>query len=111
MASIERTAYPRYNRFLTPQEIQTQYTLTDDERAWLQSITRGDNPTLCAALLLKAFQHLGYFPSLDHIPPAIIHHVRTTLQLPPLTTPLISPRTLYTYYRLIRERLGILPVA
>ena len=32
MASIERTAYPRYNRFLTPQEIQTQYTLTDDER-------------------------------------------------------------------------------
>ena len=24
MASIERTAYPRYNRFLTPHEIQTQ---------------------------------------------------------------------------------------
>jgi len=65
MASIERTAYPRYNRFLTPQEIQTQYTLTDDERAWLQTITRGDNPTLCGALLLKAFQHLGYFPPLD----------------------------------------------
>jgi Tn3 transposase DDE domain/Domain of unknown function (DUF4158) len=108
MASIERTAYPRYNRFLTPQEIQTQYTLTDDERAWLQTITRGDNPTLCAALLLKAFQHLGYFPSLDQVPPAIIHHVRTTLQLSPLTTPLVSPRTLYTYYRLIRERLGIL---
>ena len=67
MASIERTAYPRYQRSLTPAELRLHYTLTDDERAWLQATTRGSARMLCCAVLLKAVQHLGYFPGLFHV--------------------------------------------
>jgi hypothetical protein len=108
MASIERTAYPRYRRFLTPHELRTDYTLTEDERVWVDTVTRGDNRRLCCALLLKAAQHLHYFPAIKEIPPAIIHHLRVTLDLPPTTTPTVSVRTLYTYHRLIRQRLGLI---
>ena len=107
MASIERTAYPRYNQFLTAAELDTHYTISPDERSWIVSVSRLPSRQLCCALLLKAIQHLNFFPTFDHIPPAIIHHVRAALELPLTTTPTISTRTLYTYHRLIRERLDI----
>jgi hypothetical protein len=110
MASIERTAYPRYQRSLTPVELRLHYTLTDDERAWLQATTRGAARMLCCAVLLKAVQHLGYFPALDAVPPAIVQYLRTALDLDPTTTLSISPRTLYTYHRLIRERLALITI-
>jgi hypothetical protein len=50
MASIERTAYPRYQHSLTATELRLHYTLTDDERAWLQATTRGSARMLCCAV-------------------------------------------------------------
>jgi hypothetical protein len=41
MASIESTAYPRYQRTLTSADLQLHYTLTEDEHAWIQVTTRG----------------------------------------------------------------------
>jgi hypothetical protein len=42
MASIERTAYPRFKPSLTANELQTLYCPTDDERALIATHTRGD---------------------------------------------------------------------
>jgi TnpA family transposase len=108
MASIERTAYPRYQRVLTSADLRLHYTLTEDEHAWLLATTRGSSRLLGCAVLLKAVQHLGYFPALDALPQAIVQHLRAALDLDPTTTLSISPRTLYTYHRLIRERLGLI---
>jgi hypothetical protein len=41
---------------------------------------------LCCAVLLKAIQHLGYFPSLDAVPQPIVQHLRTVLDLDPTTS-------------------------
>ena len=79
MASIERTAYPRYQRSLTSAELRLHYTLTNDERAWLQAASRGAARMLTCAVLLKAVQHLGYFPALDAVPLGIIQHIRPAL--------------------------------
>ncbi len=108
MASLERTAYPRYQHMLTAPELDAYYTVSPEERSWVASVARLPNRQLCCALLLKAIQHLNYFPPLEQLPPAIIHHIRTILDLPPHTMPAISARTLYTYHRLIRARLGLI---
>ena len=41
MASIERTAYPRFKPSLTADELQTLYCPTDDERTFIAAHARG----------------------------------------------------------------------
>jgi len=110
MAAIDRTAYPRYRRTITPRELAAFYTLHPDELHWVRQITRGAPKQLTCAFLLKAVQHLGYFPSLtDTIPVAIIIQLRSALDIPEDTLiGTLSSKTLYTYHRQIRERLGLI---
>src|SRR5215468_6272871 len=42
MASIERTAYPRFKPSLTANELHTLYCPTDDERALIATHARGE---------------------------------------------------------------------
>ena len=60
MASIERTAYPRFKPSLTANELQTLYCPTDDERALIATHARGDVQQLTLLTLLKCQLHLGY---------------------------------------------------
>jgi len=109
MASIERTAYPRFKRRVTAQELHQVYTPTDPEIQFAWRTARGPASLLVVAVLLKAFQRLGYFPALAEVPPVIVDHVRARLQLPPTVELVVTPPTLYRHHQAIRRLLGVEP--
>lgn len=53
MASIERTAYPRFPSVLASSDIQLRFTPSPDEITWVAALTRGKDTQLCALVLLK----------------------------------------------------------
>ena len=83
MASIERTAYPRFKRYYTAKELQEIYTPKPSEIAFGRTATTGEENYLNLIVLLKSFQRLGYFPKLSDIPDRVINYIRTFLKLPP----------------------------
>jgi len=84
MASIERTAYPRFKPSLTANELQTLYCPTDDERAFIATHARGEAQQLTLLTLLKCQQHLGYLPALAEVPAHIRTYLCQQLHLLPL---------------------------
>lgn len=72
MASIERTAYPRFKRDLSKKELQRIYTPSLEEIQFVYSFARGPEFLLKAMVLLKTFQKLGYFPKSHDIPTVIM---------------------------------------
>jgi TnpA family transposase len=109
MASIERTAYPRFKRTPTAQNLHALYTPTPDEIAFAQKAARPFQHQLSLLVLLKSFQRLGYFPKLDEVPAVIVQHVRSCLSLSEQITPgYEEPRTLYRHHQLIREHLRVI---
>ncbi len=84
MASIERTAYPRFKPSLSANELQTLYCPTDDERALIATHARGDAQQLTLLTLLKSQQHLGYLPALAEVPEQIRVYLCQQLHLLPL---------------------------
>lgn len=110
MASIERTAYPRFKRLPTAKELREIYTPTSQEIEFSYQAARGAQNRLTLLALLKAFQRLGYFPSLDQIPQPIILHIATCLRVPEnVTVGYDNLRTLYRHHRTIREYLEVIP--
>ncbi|MBL8470801.1 MAG: Tn3 family transposase [Rhodocyclaceae bacterium] len=108
MASIERTAYPRFKRSPSQRELETLYTPTEDEVSFARLIARKAQPRFGLLLLLKAFQRLGYFPAMDNIPAAVVQHVREAAGIDVEMSPVYGePRTLYRHHQAIRERLGV----
>jgi TnpA family transposase len=110
MASIERTAYPRFKPSLTATELHALYCPTDDERAFIATHARGEAQQLTLLTLLKYQQHLGYLPALADVP----EHIRTYLcqqlhLLPLMYTHVEAEKTLYRYRQLIRTCLDIKP--
>lgn len=51
MTSIERTAYPRFKRFLSARELHVFYTPQTEEIAWASGQVRSDNHLLAALAL------------------------------------------------------------
>src|SRR5687768_16310847 len=68
MASIERTAYPQFKRNPVVRELVATYTPTEVEVAFVTEHARQPAHRLTLAILLKTFQRLGYFPSLEDVP-------------------------------------------
>lgn len=81
MASIERTAYPRFKKVVSARELFEAFTPTPDEMAWATDATRTEGNLLLLVVLLKAFQRLGYFPRITEIPSPIAVHVGRRLGL------------------------------
>lgn len=108
MASIERTAYPRFKRSLTSQHLHALYTPTDDELTFAQKTARSPTSQLSLLVLLKSFQQLGYFPKISEVPTAIISHIRNCLSLIPAIEPGYEEmRTLYRHHQAIRDYLRV----
>ncbi|HEY5318745.1 MAG TPA: DUF4158 domain-containing protein [Solirubrobacteraceae bacterium] len=107
MASIERTAYPRFRRLVTARELAS-LTPTDDEVAWARAQTRSDQHLLALVLSLSCFQRLGYFPKPDHVPVKVVEHVRRCLELPEGIVPLRGSHTAKWQHWLVRQRLGVI---
>jgi TnpA family transposase len=110
LASIERTAYPRFKRYFTPKELREIYTPTPAEIGFGLSTTQGQVYFLNLMVLLKSFQRLGYFPKLTDIPKSLITHIRTSLNLPSdISFGYEQSRTLYRHRAAIREYLNVTP--
>jgi TnpA family transposase len=110
MASIERTAYPRFRHTPHARELAEYFTPTEDEIAFGQELVRRDTHFFAIMLLLKCAQYLGYFPALAEVPPAIVNHVRICLRLPMHLIPTTDqPRTLRRHHSAIRDHLGLKP--
>ncbi|RTL27605.1 MAG: DUF4158 domain-containing protein, partial [Burkholderiales bacterium] len=110
MASLERTAYPRFPRTITLKDLQTSFTPTADEIHWINSNARGPEMRTALGTLLKCFQYLHHFPAVESVPPEVVQHVSATLGLPQssqigywgkLTA------TMYRHHKAIRELLGV----
>ncbi|MCW3721325.1 DUF4158 domain-containing protein, partial [Burkholderia cenocepacia] len=112
MATLERTAYPRFPEVLAPRELQARYTPLSDELEWARRSTRGERPRLGLLVLLKVFQQLHYFPPLDTIPTAIIDHVRAAADIGDTVhfgyDTETSP-TLFRHYAAVRAYLDVKP--
>ncbi|QFZ72048.1 hypothetical protein GFH48_01070 [Streptomyces fagopyri] len=61
MASIERTAYPRFTRLVTAHELHLFFSPTRDELTWAADAADGDEHLL--ASLLKSGQGMGCYPA------------------------------------------------
>ena len=64
MASIERTAYPRFRRAVSVRELHESFTPGLAEIEWARELTRSPEHCLALVVWLKSFQRLGYFPEL-----------------------------------------------
>ncbi len=105
VASIERTAYPRFKRFLSARELHVFYTPTPEEIAWACEVVDSDVHLLAVMVALKVFSRLGYFPGLDEVPEVVVDHVRRDLRLPEeVAVVYASTRTAERHRSLIRCR-------
>src|SRR5262245_1670974 len=82
MASIDRTAYPRFKATLSAQEFQTLYAPTEEEREFVATHTQNAAQQLTLLTLLKCQQSLGYLPAFDTIPLSIRQYLCQQLNLP-----------------------------
>jgi len=111
VASIERTAYPRFKRVVSARELEASFTPTLDEIAWAQSLTKSPAHLLGLVLALKCFQRLGRFPPNDEVPDSVTEHVRTTLGLAEEVNGTATPaRTVRQHRSLVREHLGVIRI-
>ena len=97
MASIERTAYPRFTSALTAHELEELYCPTEEDLEFVYK--RAEDPAQQLTLLarLKCHQHLGYLPTLDEIPSSIRIYLCQQLRLPAHTD--WVPETLMNRHR------------
>jgi TnpA family transposase len=107
MASIERTAYPRFKPALSTQELHTLYHPTDDERDFALAHARGATGQLMLLALLKTHQYLGYLPPYDEIPLQIRRYLCQQLNLPPETSFQEAKNTRSRYRQRIRSYLDV----
>ena len=107
MASIERTAYPRFRATLSVPELQTLYAPTEAERDFVTTQAQEASQQLTLLTLLKCQQSLGYLPALDAIPCSIRQYVGQQLHLPPETGFHATKRARARYRQLIRGYLAV----
>ncbi|WP_374513805.1 Tn3 family transposase [Niveibacterium sp.] len=83
MALLERTAYPQFLTSYHPGDLQSFFVLSDDDKRWVQTTGRAASTRLGLAVLLKAFQHVRYFPPLQVVPGEVIEFIRSQFEYGP----------------------------
>jgi hypothetical protein len=110
MTTIDRTAYPRFKRAISERDLTEVYTLTEDERTFIETSVYGDQAQLNLALLLKSCQRLAHFPNLKKIPRRIVAHLRQELQISSdVSVGYEWQRTLYRHHAMVRDYLDVRP--
>jgi Domain of unknown function (DUF4158) len=112
MASIERTAYPRFSKRMSAEELCACYELSDAALDFVGANANGDRQRLTLAVLLKTRQQLGYFPSLTEVPAQITEYLSGQLgfaaQISLLDHTRLKP-TLHRYRNAVRSFLETKP--
>ncbi|BAQ63191.1 mobile element protein (plasmid) [Geminocystis sp. NIES-3708] len=108
MTSIERTAYPRFKRYYTTDELNKIYTPISEEKLFANNHSNNQTNYLNLLVNLKTFQRLGYFPKIDLIPLIIIKHLKEVLSLPEeIKIGYQNPRTYHRHRDLIRQKINV----
>jgi TnpA family transposase len=81
MASIDRTAYPHFNKRLSDKELSNCYELNDEEQDFIHRYARNDRGYLVLSVILKTRQQLGYFAALQDVPNQIVIHLSVQLEV------------------------------
>ena len=68
MASIDRTAYPRFRGTVTARELVESFTPTVDEVGWARGKTTADQTFLVLVIWLKCYQRMRYFLAWTRFP-------------------------------------------
>ena len=106
MASIERTAYPRFRRVVSAREL-ADLTPTAEDVAWARQRCRSDEHLLALVVSLGCFGRLGYFPRSEDVPAAVVDHVRRCLKLGDAVVAVRGTPTAKLHRALVRERLRV----
>ncbi|MEU8837345.1 DUF4158 domain-containing protein, partial [Streptomyces sp900116325] len=86
VASVERTAYPRFKRIISGRELAQFFTPCAAEVAWAGKRTHNRPERMLTLLvLLKCCARLGYFPDLEQVPGPVVDRVRGTISVSPDT--------------------------
>jgi hypothetical protein len=108
VASIDRTAYPRFKRMVSVHELVEAFTPVAAEVEWARGRSQGESNFLALVVLLKCYQRLGYFPKLADVPVVVINHVRAALGLADDVAAVHeSDRTLWRHRDYVRDRLNV----
>ncbi|WP_214323656.1 DUF4158 domain-containing protein [Nonomuraea sediminis] len=108
MASIDRTAYPRFARAIGVRELAEVFTPTADEVEWARGKSQDDQHLLALLVWLKAYQRLGYFPKLEDVPVTVTQHIRCVLGLPDdVMLAEAAERSAKRHRSFVRARLGV----
>jgi hypothetical protein len=105
MASIERTAYPRFRRLITTRELASM-SPSEEDMTWARTHARSGEYLLSLVVSLACFRRLGYFPRTDEVPVEVVEHLRRCLELPAGTASWCEARNVKAQRQLVRERLG-----
>ena len=109
MTSIDRTTFPRFARRLSEEELGERYDLTTVEHRFVDDHARTQSGRLTLAVMLKARQHLGYFPACSEVPDQVRRHLTDGLGLPedtPLLDDVRQKKGLHRYRQRLRTWLG-----
>ncbi|GAA4974066.1 Tn3 family transposase [Yinghuangia aomiensis] len=107
MTSIDRTAYPRFER-MSVRDVVEVFTPTAEEVAWAREKTTTDAHLLALAAWLKSYQYLGYFPKLDQVPASALAGLCGALGLPEnVPCEVDADRTAKRHREFIRRKLGV----
>ncbi|WP_436778293.1 Tn3 family transposase [Yinghuangia sp. YIM S09857] len=107
MTSIDRTAYPRFER-MSARDVPDVFMLAAEEVAWAREKTTTGPHLLSLAAWLKSYQYLGYFPRLDQIPAAALVSLRAVLGLAEdVRCEVDADRTAKRQREFVRKRLGV----
>jgi TnpA family transposase len=108
LASIDRTAYPRFKRVVSARELAEAFTPTPEEIAWARAKTQRDEHCLALVVRLKAYQRLGHFPKLDAVPAVVIDHVRAAIEIgEDVDAETDASRTAKRHREFVRTYLGV----
>ncbi|WP_308250407.1 Tn3 family transposase [Sphaerisporangium fuscum] len=108
MASIDRTAYPRFARAVSARELAEVFTPSLAEVEWARGKTQDDQHLLALLVWLKVYQRLGYFPKLVDVPGVVAEHIRGVTGLADqvvLTD--AAERSAKRHRSFVRQRMGV----
>ncbi|MEV0151446.1 DUF4158 domain-containing protein [Nonomuraea sp. NPDC050733] len=108
VASIDRTAYPRFARAVSARELAEVFTPSAVEVEWARGKTQDDQHLLALLVWLKAYQRLGYFPKLKDVPAVVCEHLREAIGLPEVVVlEDAAERSAKRHRSFVRKRMGV----
>lgn len=109
MASIERTAYPRFPKLLTPYDLQRLFSPSPEKTEWVRKFARQTDRQLALMVQLKCFAYLHHFIAIEKIPAEIVQHIAACMGMgsqDAITYP-DAHRSLYRHHEAIRKLLRV----